>query len=211
MSGGTGSGRGQEATRERILDAALAVFAEKGYAGATTRGIARTARVNEVTLFRRFGSKKALFAAVVAERFPLAQISQRVSADEDSPVEALLVGNAKAVLSVLRSNRHMFMMILGDMWRSPVAREAVSEHGIEKGVRLVEGVIGALMDQGRLRRGDPEVTARALRGMVQSYFLTRDLLAGAQPDPAEDDRMLTGFVRIFLDGARAEVMGIDQA
>ena len=205
MSGSTGAGREHDSTRERILDSALTVFAEKGYAGATTRGIARKARVNEVTLFRRFGSKKALFAAVVTERFPLAQISQRVSVDEDLPVEELLVGNARAVLSVLRSNRHMFMMILGDVWRSPIAREAVSEHGIERGVQMVEGMIRTLMDQGRLRKGDPAVTARALIGMVQSYFLTRDLLAREKPDPAEDDRMLTGFVRIFLDGARAEV------
>ena len=198
---------GQDDTRERILDAALTVFAEKGYAGATTREMARRAGVNEVTLFRRFGTKKALFPSVVSERFPLAQISQRVSADEDVPIEALLVGNAKAVLSVLRSNRHMFMMILGDVWRSPIAREAVSESGIEKGVELVEEIIGELMDQGRLAEGDPEVAARALIGMVQSYFLTRDLLAGGSPGPAEDERMLTGFVHIFLEGARAEVKG----
>lgn len=205
MSGKARERLEQGDTRGRILDAALTAFAERGYAGATTREMARRAGVNEVTLFRRFGSKKALFAAVVSERFPLAQISQRVSVDEDVPIEALLIGNAKAVLSVLRSNRHMFMMILGDVWRSPIAREAVRESGIEKGVELVEGLMEALMAQGRLANGDPEVAARALVGMVQSYFLTRDLLAGGSPGPAEDERMLTGFVQIFLDGVRAEV------
>src|SRR4051812_37589313 len=46
--------------RNRILDAAIRVFAETGYRGATTRRIAQVADVNEVTLFRHFGSKEEL-------------------------------------------------------------------------------------------------------------------------------------------------------
>ncbi len=39
-------------TEQRILDAAMRVFGRDGVSGATTREIARVARVNEVTLFR---------------------------------------------------------------------------------------------------------------------------------------------------------------
>ena len=46
--------------RERLLDAARRVFELYGSAGATTRRIAEEAGVNEVTLFRHFGSKEAL-------------------------------------------------------------------------------------------------------------------------------------------------------
>lgn len=46
--------------RHRILTAALQVFSETGYRGATTRRIAQVADVNEVTLFRHFGSKEEL-------------------------------------------------------------------------------------------------------------------------------------------------------
>lgn len=46
--------------RERILDAAAKVYAETGFRGATTRRIAERAGVNEVTLFRQFGSKTRL-------------------------------------------------------------------------------------------------------------------------------------------------------
>jgi AcrR family transcriptional regulator len=47
-------------TDDRILDAAMRVFEEVGLRGATTRRIAEEAGVNEVTLFRRFGSKEQL-------------------------------------------------------------------------------------------------------------------------------------------------------
>lgn len=46
--------------RDRILDAAAKVYSETGFRGATTRRIADRAGVNEITLFRHFGSKTRL-------------------------------------------------------------------------------------------------------------------------------------------------------
>ncbi len=53
----------QEDTRQRIITAAIQLFGQVGFAQATTRAIAETADVNEVTLFRHFGSKKNLLMA----------------------------------------------------------------------------------------------------------------------------------------------------
>ncbi len=47
--------------KEKIQEAAIDLFAQKGYAGTTTAAIARAAGVNEVTIFRIFGNKKSLF------------------------------------------------------------------------------------------------------------------------------------------------------
>jgi AcrR family transcriptional regulator len=57
-------------TDERMFDAALAVLAQRGYAGATTRRIAETAGVNEATLFRRFGDKRQLILAAIHADIP---------------------------------------------------------------------------------------------------------------------------------------------
>ena len=54
-------------SRERILEAAARVYSKHGFRGATTRLIASEAGVNEVTLFRTFGSKGALLEAVLEE------------------------------------------------------------------------------------------------------------------------------------------------
>lgn len=48
-------------TEKRILDAALKVFGEKGYKGATTKDIASKSGFDESTLFRNFGTKKKSF------------------------------------------------------------------------------------------------------------------------------------------------------
>jgi len=55
--------------REEILDAALQEFADRGYQGASTEVIARRAGISQPYVFRLFGTKKALFTAVVARCF----------------------------------------------------------------------------------------------------------------------------------------------
>jgi len=52
-------------TEKKILDSALRLFAEKGYTGATTRVIAEEAGVSELTLFRKFKTKKNLYDMVL--------------------------------------------------------------------------------------------------------------------------------------------------
>ena len=53
-------------TRTELLNAAVAVFSQHGFRGSTTRRIAEAAGVNEVTLFRYFGSKEALLQEAIA-------------------------------------------------------------------------------------------------------------------------------------------------
>ena len=53
--------------REQLLEAAVKVFAIAGFRGATTRRIAQEAGVNEVTLFRQFGSKEVSAVAAMLD------------------------------------------------------------------------------------------------------------------------------------------------
>ncbi|MBM4237319.1 MAG: TetR/AcrR family transcriptional regulator, partial [Euryarchaeota archaeon] len=138
-------------TRDRVLSAALEVFGRKGFNGATTREIARQAGVNEVTLFRYFGSKEALFASVIEERSPLVQIRRTISIDADTSIDDLLIHNVKAVLEALRANKHLYMVLLGDAWRIPKTRAMINDLAIQRGMSLVSGFIEAQMEVGRLR------------------------------------------------------------
>ena len=54
-------------TEQKILDAALKIFAEKGYKGATTGSIVEEAGFNESTLFRKFETKKNLYDVVLTK------------------------------------------------------------------------------------------------------------------------------------------------
>jgi len=61
--------RSTKEIRERILEAAREVFAQRGYSGATTRQIATSADVAEPLIFNHFGNKADLFAVAVLQPF----------------------------------------------------------------------------------------------------------------------------------------------
>jgi AcrR family transcriptional regulator len=56
-----------DATRRRLVDVALGLFAQHGYAGSTTREIAAAARVNGAVISHYFGGKRGLYEAAVDE------------------------------------------------------------------------------------------------------------------------------------------------
>ncbi len=68
---------GAEQTRRQVLEAAGAVFRERGYDGASIAAIAAEARVSEETIYARFGSKRALLGELV---------QRAVRGDDPAPV-----------------------------------------------------------------------------------------------------------------------------
>jgi AcrR family transcriptional regulator len=80
-------------TRERIMEAALSLFSIKGYDGSATRDIAQMAEVNEITLFRHFGSKENLFREVLSHYAPTSMLSEKLNAQ--------LQGNLREDLTLL--------------------------------------------------------------------------------------------------------------
>ncbi len=80
-------------TETRILAAAAALIAERGYSATTTSAIAEQAGVNEVTLFRRFGSKAGILDA-------MAGVAAAARA-EFPPPDALVRGDVRATLQNL--------------------------------------------------------------------------------------------------------------
>src|SRR3954465_12962692 len=108
-------------SRERILEAAGRVYARHGFRGATTRLIANEAGVNEVTLFRTFGSKSALMECVLMQSHAAAPDP---SLDPTAPdVEAELTNWIDVKLNHIRSIRPLLIHSMGDMDDRPEAQE----------------------------------------------------------------------------------------
>ena len=90
--------------REEILDAAQAVFAERGLHGSSTEEVARLAGISQPYVFRLFGTKKELYKAVVARCFrQTLEIFQRAA--EGRRGEEALEAIGEAYGELLRTNR----------------------------------------------------------------------------------------------------------
>jgi AcrR family transcriptional regulator len=106
------------ANRERLLEAAARVYGEFGFRGATTRRIAEEAGVNEVTLFRLFGSKAALLDEALRLHASGAAIAASLP---DAPVdpERELGDWCRAQLGHLRSVRAVIRKAMSEMAEHP--------------------------------------------------------------------------------------------
>ena len=110
--------RRTDEVRGLILDAARAVFAERGYAGASTRLIAERAGVSTPLIFNNFGTKAALFAEAVIQPFD-ARITEFLSQNETMPPgrEARNAHFVHALYPFLRDNAdllHALVKSTGD-------------------------------------------------------------------------------------------------
>jgi AcrR family transcriptional regulator len=103
--------------REKLLDAAMRVFAESGFRGATTRRIAEAAGVNEVTLFRHFKSKSAL----ISEAAQLYSHRRRETTLPDTPADPAheLGVWCAAQLAHLRESRAMIRKCMAELDEHP--------------------------------------------------------------------------------------------
>jgi len=88
---GAGRRPGESGTREAILDAARAAFAEAGYDRATLRGIAATAAVDPALVLHYFGSKEGLFEAALELPVRPADVFARAAAAGPDQLGATIV------------------------------------------------------------------------------------------------------------------------
>ena len=97
-----------ESTRERILDVAEALFAERGLAGTAVRDIAREAGLTAPSLYNHFDGKQALYEAVLARGVqPLFAIIPATGAQaEDRSLEERHVASEQTLDSILAHLAH---------------------------------------------------------------------------------------------------------
>lgn len=114
-------------TRERILAAALKLFAEKGYEGATTKEIAREAGYAEGTIYRHFQDKKDLFLACIepAVRTALERGLSDVNLAPD--LRAMVRGMLSARLQTFREHMDAFNLLFTEARYHPELLKSIFE------------------------------------------------------------------------------------
>ena len=108
-------------SRERIVGSALALFSEQGITAATTKQIAEKAGVNEVTLFRQFGSKQGLLLSVLQEA-PIAEKMQ-AALTEITGANDPLKAYGSAGLELLTQVPELVRSLIGESGQLPLENQ----------------------------------------------------------------------------------------
>lgn len=186
----------------QILDAALDVIAQHGYAGATTRQIAAAAGINAVTLFRRFSNKKTLLMAAVereAEKFSAAGIAYSGDAEAD------LLRVVHFYHELVQQRARVITMLLNEIPRQPDLLEILQ-------VPLaIVGKVATLIEryqQEGVLVAEPPMQAYA--GLVGPIFL-QGLFGAIRPDVFGGAFQAQQHVQRFLAGRAVEPAGRPQS
>ena len=193
------------ATRESLLDVTAKLYAEHGWLGTTTRRIAEAAGVNEVTLFRQFGSKESL----LLEAITLASGEHRI----DRPFLPDVPGELTSELTIWAIAHHQSVAAKSGIIRTCLAEW---EQRPELAPKVCGGGLVAFADVTRylgLARtagligagGSIEAAGSMLINAIFMDAMTRDVMPGTHPHSV--DESIASFVDVVLRALAATEAG----
>jgi AcrR family transcriptional regulator len=186
-----------ETTKAALIEAARALFTERGYAGVGTEEIVQRAGVTRGALYHQFrGGKEDLFQAVLVQ--VSAETAQKViqaAASVEDPWEELMVGAEAFLDACTHADVQRIMLIDGpsvlgwDVWRAADGEYALG---------LLEAALRNAIDAGRLIPQPPRALAHVLLGALDEAAMV--VVRADDPEAARAEMRLT--VRRLLEGLR---------
>jgi AcrR family transcriptional regulator len=189
--------------KDQLLEAALQVYAESGYHGATTRRIAAAAGVNEITLFRHFGSKdvllrEALWRCQAEGSIPLPETPQ-------DPLQELTDWSRSHLLH-LHQRAALIRTCLGEFAERPELVMPEINCPVQA-ARALAGYLERLKQRGlAVESVDPGAAASMLLGALFADAIGRDLVPDMYVVPTEE--AVTQYVALFLRGIGVETSSL---
>ncbi len=185
---------GVEETRAKIVAAARILFERNGTRGTTTRVVAEQAGVNEATLFRHFGSKRALLDAMREEACGVEQFRSILASlpGDDFAADARAIAY-HAVEHMIGKRAMMCVSLFEDAAGTDDSPEF---RGPSQILLDLAAYFTTMANAGHPLRGDPTFIARYFMGILFSYVVGRKLWESSVPDRAT----LDAIVDVFLNG-----------
>jgi AcrR family transcriptional regulator len=187
--------------RASIVKAAGELFAEAGYQRCRVSDVAARLGVTEPVVFQNFGSKAALYAAVLNEAADTLVAELRAVLDDDSASVVAVLGE---ILAPGHIDRMHAQGSPGALFADAVA--LTTEPGIEeaarRGMRKVADVLAGLVRRGQAQGEisadvDPPAAAWGLLSLIASHRFRNVVM----PDRTRN-RLESGLITLYLDALR---------
>jgi AcrR family transcriptional regulator len=185
--------RAAQADRRRaeLVDAALKLFAERGFRGTTIADIAAATGTAHGLVYHYFRSKDELLAAILERYTFLPQLRSLLAMSPDRPAAEVLTEVALGFSRMLDERPELLRLVVSESQTNPIVAEALGRV-TEEGLVAMTDYLRARIVAGELRVHDPTVPARAL-----FWALITKHLGPTGPDGFETD-----LVAVLLDGIR---------
>jgi AcrR family transcriptional regulator len=187
-----------EARRNQILDAAVAVFAEKGFHRATTKEIARAAGVSEGTIYNYFASKDDLLIGIMTRLANLEHLDTELAEALQSDARDFLIAIFRQRMGLVQQKDETIQAIMPEILIKPVLRERFYQQFLQPTVKLLEQYIQMRVELGHIRCLNVPLTVRAVQAMFVGLIILRIL--GDEPIRSGWDDLPEVVASLLFDG-----------
>ncbi|MDA8175404.1 MAG: TetR/AcrR family transcriptional regulator [Nitrospiraceae bacterium] len=187
-------------TKEKLIEAGLKLFSEKGYLGASTKDIAARAGVAELTLFRHFPKKEDLFEEVVNTYTFLPALKGLLPEIKEMDYREALPVIARRFLRQLSDRRDLIRIMQSEFRLYPEQVREIYHNCIGEVFSTLASYFKGLQEKGVLRRFNAEYAARAFLGMFFSYFNSREFIL---LEPLDEETVICEYTSLFVNGTLA--------
>jgi len=194
--------RRKEARPSEIIDAALHLFAERGFGGTRMDDVARRAGVAKGTLFVYFPTKQDLFRAV-ARTITEGNLERLRSAASslDRPI-AELVPALLAHAAFIAGTRvpAMIRLLICESRIFPDLAEVWYDEVVSKVLGVLTSALASAQARGEIRRGDPQLLAFSIIGPMFSAVIFREVLQDSDAALPDLQQLAEQHADIMLHG-----------
>ena len=189
--------------KDRIMDAALRIFAEKGFQSATITEISKAAGVSEATIYEYFGTKEDLLFAIPEK------ISNETFEKSSKVIPYIkgVEGKIRAILlfyvQLYQSNPHYSALVLLQLMSNKRFRHTPAHAAIRRSShRLLDCIKEGIADGTFKKDSNPYLIRSMLMGTIEHLFIHWHMQGMPKRKTSIMD-MLDPFIEIILDGIRA--------
>jgi AcrR family transcriptional regulator len=187
-----------QARRTQILDAAAAVFAEKGFHRATTREIAEAADVSEGTIYNYFDSKAALLIGIMTRLAEMEHLDGELDDALQGDARDFLVAVFRHRMGLIQQNDETIQAVMPEILVNPALRERFYRQFVRPTVTLLEQYVQTRIKLGHIRPLNVPLAVRAVQGMFVGLLVLRIL--GDEPLLSGWDELPEVLATIIFDG-----------
>lgn len=196
----TAKKKGSADKRDRILRAAIKVFAKKGFYATRVSEIAKAAGVADGTIYLYFKNKDDVLITIFEDGIQRLLAILREVAASDEPFDVRITRIIELQLGLLEEQRDLAEVITVNLRQSSSLLKQYATPLFMEYIDVIAGLIREGQKEGAFRKDiNPRVVARALFGALDAILLTWAL---GEADPASLRKAAGHCASLFLEGLR---------
>jgi len=192
-------------TKERILDYAIDLFAERGYEGVSVREIAAAVGIKASSLYKHYENKEAILERIFEQFLSIMQSThayevQILQFPAGTSAADVLKGSFLAFRDLIYQPRLMKIVrvINLEQARNPQVRDFFLRELVQKPLTELEATFAAMITAGMLAAVSPRMLARLYHATIISAYYTHNILQ-AEPDLPRVEEEMLAFIDFFCE------------